>query len=135
VERLMAHVYDIAEDLDALSGGKYPSLPEAVERIGHSIFQELIRKKTVGKTGLTIPLRQVSLERSSECGGKAANIGEISNRVHLPVPRGFAVTAYAYDYFMASNGLYKKAERILKGSISTTRRGFFNAARRYRTSF
>ncbi len=61
-------------------------------------------------------------------GGKAANIGEISNRVHLPVPRGFAVTAYAYDYFMASNGLYKKAERILKGSISTTRRGFFNAA-------
>ncbi|MFZ2444913.1 MAG: PEP/pyruvate-binding domain-containing protein [Syntrophobacteraceae bacterium] len=115
VERLMAHVYDIAEDLDALSGGKYPSLPEAVERIGHSIFRELIRKKTVEKTNLTIPLRQVSLERLSEVGGKAANIGEISNRVHLPVPRGFAVSAYAYDYFMESNGLYKQAKRILKG--------------------
>ena len=114
VERLMAQVYDIAEDLDAISGGKYPTLPEAVERIGHSIFQELIRKRTVEKTNLTIPLRQVSQERLSEVGGKAANLGEIFNRVHLPVPRGFAVTAYAYHYFMESNGLYKQADRILK---------------------
>ena len=114
VERLMAQVYDIAEDLDALSGGKYPTLPEAVERIGHSIFQELIRKRTVEKTNLTIPLRQVSQERLSEVGGKAANLGEIFNRVHLPVPRGFAVTAYAYHHFMESNGLYKQAGRIFK---------------------
>lgn len=114
VERLMAHVYDVAEDLDALSGGKYPSLPEAVERIGQSVFHELIRKRTVEKTSLTVPLGQVSLERLSEVGGKAANIGEIFNRVHLPVPRGFAVTAYAYHYFMESNGLYKVAQRIFK---------------------
>ncbi len=114
VERLTAQVYDIAEELDELSRGRYPSLPEAVERIWHSIFQELLHKKTVEKTGLTIPLRQVSLERLSEVGGKAANLGEISNRVHLPVPRGFSVTAYAYHYFMEANGLYREAERIFR---------------------
>ncbi|MEN6438857.1 MAG: PEP/pyruvate-binding domain-containing protein [Syntrophobacter sp.] len=114
VERLMAHVYDVAEDLDALSGGKYPSLPEAVERIGQSIFHELIRKRMVEKTVLTVPLGQISSDRLSEVGGKAANLGEIFNRVHLPVPRGFAVTAYAYHYFMESNGLYKVAQKIFK---------------------
>ncbi len=114
VERLTAQVYDIAEELDELSRGKYPSLPEAVERIWHSIFKELLHKRTVEKTNLTIPLRQVSLERLSEVGGKAANLGEIINRVHLPVPRGFAVTAYAYHYFMESNGLYREAEGIFR---------------------
>ncbi len=115
VEMLMAQVYDIAEDLDALSGGKYPTLPEAVERIGQSVFRELVRKRTIEETGLTVPLQQVSLERLSEVGGKAANLGEIFNRIHLPVPRGFAVTAYACHYFMESNGLYRKAANILKG--------------------
>ncbi len=115
VERLMAQVYDIAEDLDALSEGRYPTLPEAVERIGQSIFQELIKKRTIEKTNLTLPLQQVSVERLSEVGGKAANLGEIFNRVHLPVPRGFAVTAYACHYFMEANGLYKRADKILKG--------------------
>ncbi len=114
VERLMAQVYDIAEDLDALSDGKFPSLPEAVERIGQSIFQELVKKRTIEKTSLTIPLQQVNVERLSEVGGKAANLGEVFNRVHLPVPRGFAITAYGYHYFMESNGLYKQAEKILK---------------------
>lgn len=114
VERLMGQVYDIAEDLDALSGGKYPTLPEAVERIGQSVFQELVRKRQVEKTNLTVPLRQISLDRLSEVGGKAANLGEIFNRVHLPVPGGFAVSAYAYHHFMESNGLYRQADRILK---------------------
>ncbi|MHC1725830.1 MAG: PEP/pyruvate-binding domain-containing protein [Syntrophobacteraceae bacterium] len=114
VERLMAQVYDIAEDLDALSEGRFPTLPEAVERIGASVFQELVRKRTIEKTSLTIPLRQLSQERLSEVGGKAANLGEVFNRVHLPVPKGFAVSAYAYHYFMESNGLYKLAIKILK---------------------
>jgi pyruvate,water dikinase len=114
VDRLMAQVYDIAEDLDLLSGGKFPTLPEVVELIGASIFKELVRKRSVERTALTIPLRQISQDRLSEVGGKSANLGEIFNRVHLPVPNGFAVTAYACHYFMESNGLFKRAEEILK---------------------
>lgn len=98
-ERLQSLVYEIAEDLNALSLGKYPGLFDAVERIGVSILQELVQKKTVEKTNLTVPLRQISLDRLSEVGGKAANLGEVFNRVHLPVPRGFAVTAYACYHF------------------------------------
>src|SRR5208337_3914422 len=114
VERLMVQVYDIAEDLEALSGGKFPTLPEVVEHIGASIFKELVRKRSVERTSLTIPLRQISQERLSEVGGKSANLGEVFNRLHLPVPDGFAVTAYACHYFMESNGLFRRAQEILK---------------------
>jgi pyruvate,water dikinase len=114
VERLMAQVYDIAEDLNALSQDKFLSLPEVVEQIGAGIYKELIRKRNVEKTSLTVPLRQISQERLSEVGGKSANLGEIFNRVHLPVPDGFAVTAYSCHYFMESNGLFRRTEEILR---------------------
>lgn len=114
-ERLISQVYDIAEDLNALSGGKYPDLFDAVERIGVAILQELVRKRTIEKTSLTLPLQHISSERVMEVGGKAAGLGEVFNRVHLPVPRGFAVTAYACHHFMHSSKLYERADEILKG--------------------
>lgn len=114
-ENLISQVYDIAEDLNALSGGKYPELFDTVERIGVAILQELVRTKTVEKTSLTLSLQYLSLDHVSEVGGKAASIGEICNRVHLPVPLGFAVTAYACYYFMHQNGLYEKSQEILSG--------------------
>ncbi len=112
-ERLRKHVRDVAEELDALSGGKYPSLAGAVERIGGDVFAELIHKRNIEKTSLTRPLSQVTLNDISEVGGKAARVGEIANRVGLPVPGGFAVTAYAYHHFMKSNGLYREAKKVL----------------------
>lgn len=114
-ERLISQVYDIAEDLNALSGGKYPELFDRVEQIGVGILQELVKRRTIERTSLTLPLEQISMERVSEVGGKAANLGEIYNRVHLWVPRGFAVTAYACYHFMESNRLYETSGRILKG--------------------
>ncbi len=47
VERLMAQVYDIAEELGALSGGKFPTLRAVVEQIGAGIFEELLRKRSI----------------------------------------------------------------------------------------
>ncbi|MBP8646415.1 MAG: hypothetical protein KBH99_09875 [Syntrophobacteraceae bacterium] len=114
-EILLSHVNRIAEELNSLSDNKFPQLFDAVERIGVSVLQELVQKRTVAKSRFTLPLRQLSLERLAEVGGKAANLGEVYNRVHLPVPRGFAVTAYACSHFMHFNRLYQESERILKG--------------------
>lgn len=114
-ERLQWEVYDISEDLNSLSGGKYEPLLEAVERIGVGVLRDLVKKKRLEKTQLTIPLQHLTLEHVAEVGGKAANLGEISNRVHLPVPSGFAVTAYACQHFLHSNKLYEQAASIFKG--------------------
>jgi pyruvate,water dikinase len=114
-QNLVSRVYDISEDLNALSRGKYPGLFDSLEQIGRSVLQELARKKTVEKSSLTLSLQYLSLEHLSEVGGKAASLGEICNRVHLPVPPGFAITAYACHRFMHSNNLYEEVDKILKG--------------------
>ncbi|HOV86919.1 MAG TPA: PEP/pyruvate-binding domain-containing protein [Syntrophobacteraceae bacterium] len=114
-ESLLSYVNRIADELNALSNNKFVRLFDAVERIGVSVLQELVRKRTVEAGRFTLPMQDLSLERLAEVGGKAASLGEVYNRVHLPVPRGFAITAYACSHFMHFNRLYEESERVLKG--------------------
>ncbi|CAM2059348.1 Phosphoenolpyruvate synthase (modular protein) [Desulfovibrionales bacterium] len=114
-ERLVWEVYNIAEDLSALSQNRYPDLPDVVERIGVSVLKELISPKRLEYSDLTIPLDQLSMKRLNEVGGKAANLREVYNHIHLPVPIGFAVTAYACQHFLKNDGLVKRIDRQLKG--------------------
>ncbi len=46
-------------------------------------------------------------------GGKAANLGELYSRLHLPVPEGFAVTARGYQEFIEANRLQEEISRRL----------------------
>ncbi|MBI5601845.1 MAG: pyruvate, phosphate dikinase [Deltaproteobacteria bacterium] len=112
--RLVEVTCRIAEDLNALSQANYPELFEAVEKVGLGIQQGLERKKTLTQTPLVLPLKDITQEQLSEVGGKAANLGEILNRVKLPVPPGFAVTAYACQYFLEFNRFPEKIEKKLK---------------------
>lgn len=41
-------------------------------------------------------------------GGKCANLGEVAGQIGIPVPDGFAVSAYAYQVFLKENGADKK---------------------------
>ncbi len=49
-------------------------------------------------------------------GGKNANLGEMIN-AGIPVPPGFAVTAYAYKKFLEETGLSNKIAQTLKETI------------------
>jgi pyruvate,water dikinase len=102
---LVGVVCQIAEDLNALAGGKYPDLFEAAERVGAEIFSEMIQEKKLAPTPLVFPLAKIGKDRLAAVGGKAANLGEIRNRVKLPVPEGFAVSAYACQFFLEEDGL------------------------------
>ncbi len=104
----------IAEDLNALAGGKYPELFAAAERVGAGIFAEMIQEKKLAPTPLVFPLAQIDKGRLAAVGGKAANLGEIRNRVKLPVPEGFAVSAYACQVFLEQDGLDLWIEGRLK---------------------
>ncbi len=104
-EILIGEALNIVEDLNALSGGKYPGLFDAADTIGAGILAELERKKKLDKTNFVFPLERLSQESVDDVGGKAANLGEVFNRVNLPVPQGFAVTAYACQHFMEHNNL------------------------------
>lgn len=113
-EDLISLVYDLAEDLNALSNGKYPGLFDATERIGVSVLRDLVHRKRIRKGELILPLRTLSAELADEVGGKAANLGEVANRAGLPTPQGFAVSAYACQHFLKTGGLNERIERRMR---------------------
>ncbi|HWR90620.1 MAG TPA: PEP/pyruvate-binding domain-containing protein, partial [Dissulfurispiraceae bacterium] len=115
VELLLLHVREIVSHLDALGRGIYGELEGVTQAIEAAIQDALLPKRSVPKSSLTMSLQYLSLDHVSEVGGKAASIGEIANRVHLPVPQGFAVTAYACHSFLHHNSLYEDCEKILRG--------------------
>ena len=50
-------------------------------------------------------------------GGKNANLGEMIN-AGIPVPPGFAVTAYAYEKFLEQTRIAEKIYRIIKETVT-----------------
>ncbi|HDQ40705.1 MAG TPA: pyruvate, phosphate dikinase [Desulfonatronum sp.] len=114
-EELVGVVYELAEDLNALSQGKYPSLFTAAEKIGVQVLHGLSRQRKLERSCLVMPLAALSRENQEQVGGKAANLGEIANRAGLPTPRGFAVTAYAGHHFLRTSKLYDVIREQFKG--------------------
>lgn len=56
-----------------------------------------------------------TIERSDVAvvGGKSASLGELTSKTNVPVPYGFATTAYAYRYFIEKSGLNEKITALL----------------------
>ncbi len=50
-------------------------------------------------------------------GGKNANLGELTN-AGIPVPPGFAITAYSYKKFIEETGISKKIYEIIKETVT-----------------
>jgi pyruvate,water dikinase len=48
-------------------------------------------------------------------GGKCANLGELTGKIGVPVPNGFAVTADAYKVFLEETRINQKINEILSG--------------------
>lgn len=46
-------------------------------------------------------------------GGKSSSLGEMTAKTDVPVPYGFATTAYSYRYFIKESGLEEKMRSIL----------------------
>jgi pyruvate,water dikinase len=114
-EALIAEVFTIVEDLNALCEARHAELFDVAEKIGVKVLADLVHKKTLEKTSLVLPLERLSLENAAAVGGKAANLGEVFNRVNLPVPPGFAVTAYACWHFLEKSALAGLVSQQLKG--------------------
>jgi pyruvate, water dikinase len=114
-ETLIGEVFTIVEDLNALCDANHADLFDMAEKIGVKVLSDLVRKKNLEKTSLVLPIERLSAENASAVGGKAANLGEVLNRVHLPVPPGFSVTAYACWHFLEKNDLADFIQQQLKG--------------------
>ncbi len=103
----MSQAARMVRALNALSFHRYAALEQALERIQKAIGQELESEleKTEECPDLVIPLEKVHRGMVDWVGGKSANLGEITGRVGLRVPEGFAVTTRAFELFMDQGDL------------------------------
>jgi pyruvate, water dikinase len=65
-------------------------------------------------------------------GGKCANLGELSGKIGVPVPNGFAVSAYAYKFFLEKTKANKTIESILSGMDISDMESLQKASRKIR---
>ena len=105
VENLGEHVSRMVMELNQLSQDRYASLVAIFQNMREDLQQEIEKTPEVPETPYILPLHALTREKTSAVGAKMANLGEIRNRLGLNVPRGFAITAAAYQAFMAASGL------------------------------
>ncbi len=104
----------IVEGLIGLGGEKYTSLRGRCAEINAGIARLLPGTRPVEEDAFTIPFDELGADRAFSVGSKSAQLGEMK-RLGLPVPDGFAISAWAYKHFMDANDLQARISDRLAG--------------------
>jgi pyruvate,water dikinase len=118
-ERLGQQVADMVDSLNLLTQNRYQKdLIPITQRLQQEMNEVLEAVPTIPDTPFILPLSVLTQEIAPAVGGKMANLGEIGNRIGLPVPQGFAITAAAYKRFLESSRLAEDLKaRLAETSI------------------
>lgn len=110
---LKGRVYEMVEALNQMVPQRYQILYDVFTRVDQTVSQKVYGRKEIPLSPLTLSLEEVTQEMTDRVGGKNANLGEIRNRVGLPIPEGFAITSYAYKIFIEENQLEERIRKQL----------------------
>jgi len=110
--RAVFHTLRMVKSLDDLSGHRYPLLFGVLEKINLAIKEELGKRKELPVSDWVLPYSSITKDMVDWVGGKNANLGELLNRAHIPVPEGFAITTRAYNFFLEQNELVDEINRM-----------------------
>jgi pyruvate, water dikinase len=114
VHNLNEQVSGMVTSLNLLTQNRYQTdLVPICNRLQAEILEEIEAVPTIPDTPFILPLSALNRELAPAVGGKMANLGEIGNRIGLPVPQGFAITAAAYKRFLESSSLAADLEAKL----------------------
>jgi pyruvate,water dikinase len=98
-------VADVVEKMIALGGEPYAALRERHATIEAEIDSIIEGRHLVPEDDYAIPLAEIDRSRADSVGGKSAQLGELASQLGLPVPEGFAVSAWAYKRFVDAGDL------------------------------
>ena len=106
-------VLGIAEGMIALGGEKYSPLLDSYQAINEQISRIFPENRPAEKDDFAIPLEKVGREKTWSVGSKSAQLGEMKSKLSLPVPEGFAVSAWAYKHFVDTNDLHHRMALVM----------------------
>jgi len=113
LEKLDKHVGGIVDSLNEIGGNRYANLEEAFVRIRSIVHASLPGDDEIQQDEGVIPFDKLDISQVRQVGSKSANLGELKNRLGLPVPDGFAVTANGWRSFIEHNHLREKIQAEL----------------------
>jgi len=113
VDKLGQQISSMVTSLNLLTENRYSDLVPISERLKTEMLEVLEAVPTIPDTPFILPLSALDQTLAPAVGGKMANLGEIGNRIGLPVPQGFAITAAAYKRFLESSSLATAIEAKL----------------------
>lgn len=111
---ISVNLYKIVDKMNRISPGCYRELNDAFAKVQNEIKRILEDRKEWKGGEMVLHLEMVNKDAVDNVGGKIANLGDTMNRVGLPVPQGFVITAAAYELFMEYNGLRDKINQRLQ---------------------
>ncbi|HML60080.1 MAG TPA: PEP/pyruvate-binding domain-containing protein [Solidesulfovibrio sp.] len=113
--RAIFHAIRMIKSFERLSGRPQPALLALVERLSSEIKTVIGGRVNPHRGKAVLMLSEVTADIVDQVGGKCANLGEVANRVGLPVPGGFCVTTAAFRDFFAEAGLFETIASIRLG--------------------
>ncbi|MFH1672585.1 MAG: PEP/pyruvate-binding domain-containing protein [Pseudomonadota bacterium] len=111
---ISVNLYKIIDKINRISPGRWQELYDVFAKVQNEINRILEDRKDWKGGEMVLHLEVVNKNAIDHVGDKIANLGEIMNRVGLPVPQGFVITASAYELFMEYNGLRDKINQRLQ---------------------
>ncbi len=109
--RAAFYAFRMAKSINILSGNRYPQLYAAVGKINEEVKAGLGQKRELAAPALIMSYTEINKDMTDWVGGKSANLGEVLNRVGLPIPAGFAITTRAFEVFLAESDLVDEINR------------------------
>jgi pyruvate,water dikinase len=99
VASIFGRAQRIVESLEKLTATSFGSLSRSLEQQRHEVETYIAAQQELATPRLSAWLSEVDATASGEVGGKAAALGEVKNRLGLPVPDGYILTTEAYRQF------------------------------------
>jgi pyruvate,water dikinase len=113
VNQLHQETQTLVDAMNGLGGNHYQALSQALVRVRRQVDAVLNRRREIRPAPLVLDFEALDANLHDTVGGKNANLGEVKNRVGLPVPAGFAISTYAYKVFLDHNHLAARLTDML----------------------
>ena len=113
LQELRKWVKDIIENMILLGGDKYLPLRESYAGIDDEVESILPGRRPIREDAYVVSFDEIDKDRSYSVGGKNAQLGELKTKLKMPVPDGFAITAWAYKRFIENGDLQEKISELI----------------------
>ncbi len=112
INRSLKHAFSMSKCLNVMGNGRYRELYSTLERIRGEIASLSNELKLETPPCNVLPYSEISIKDADWVGGKSANLGEIRNKLGIPVPKGFAITTRAFHTFIEYNDLQDEIDKL-----------------------